>query len=77
MARQQAGTLNPVARWFGSIRLFFEEVQAEMEKVTWPTKDDLRSSTAVVMMMLCIVAAIVGSFDFVFQKVVFWLLQWA
>lgn len=48
-----------------------------MTKVTWPTVEDLRSSTAVVMMLLAILGVIVGAFDVIFQWAVMGLLRLA
>jgi preprotein translocase SecE subunit len=41
-----------------------------MSKVAWPDKEELKSSTSIVLLMLAILAAIVGVFDTVFQAVV-------
>ena len=34
---------------FGKISQFIREVQAEMGKVTWPTRDELTASTTIVL----------------------------
>ncbi len=44
-------------------REFFHEVRVEMRKVTWPAKDEVRSSTTVVLFMLGLMAFIIGVFD--------------
>lgn len=72
-------TNNRIWRYFANhvarIQVFYQEVKVEMIKVTWPTQDDLRSSTTVVMMLLVIMAVLVGVFDIIFQKVVMKLLE--
>jgi preprotein translocase subunit SecE len=35
---------------------FFEDVVKEMKKVTWPTKDELKESTTVVLVVCLIIA---------------------
>lgn len=50
-------------------RTFFVEVWTELGKVTWPTREDLKVSTKVTMLMLCIMAAIVFAFDLTFARV--------
>ena len=44
---------------------FFREVRAEMQKVTWPTREELMSSTGVVLMTMLILSTFVGVTDFV------------
>lgn len=48
-------------RWYG----FSSEVVAELKKVTWPTKDETRTATIVVIITTLIIAAILGVFDLV------------
>jgi len=45
------------------------EVAAEVMKVTWPTRKDVKSATIVVVVMTIISASILGLFDFVWMKV--------
>jgi preprotein translocase subunit SecE len=61
--------------WFGKIKLFLEEVQVEMKKVTWPTVEDLKVSTKVTMYMLLAMAALIFVYDQVFQRLVLFLLN--
>jgi len=42
---------------------FFTDVVKEMNKVTWPKKDDLRDSTVIVLVVCLIVAAFVYAVD--------------
>ncbi len=70
MARQAtiAGEAKPsvVTR----IQGFYHEVMAEMAKVTWPTKEELKSSTQVVLGLLVLAALITLLYDQVFTKVI-------
>ena len=50
--------------------LFVSEVKAEVFKITWPTRDDLKKATIVVMLFVVVVALIIGTMDIVLQ----WLL---
>ena len=56
-------------------KTFAQDVRSEMDKVTWPSRDDLKASTSVVLIFLVILAVIVGVMDIVFQNVVVWLLR--
>ncbi len=49
----------------GAIR-FFRDVHTEMKSVTWPTKDDLKEGTIVVIIMSTIVALFLSAVDFMF-----------
>ena len=57
------------------LRTFLSDVKAELDKVTWPSKDDLKMSTKVTMYMLGIMAAVIFGFDKFFEIAVFTLLQ--
>lgn len=63
----------PIAR----VQVFYEEVMAEMGKVTWPTLDDLKVSTKVTMFLLLAMAGVVFLFDKVFEQFVLMLLNLA
>lgn len=49
---------------------FFLEVKSELEKVTWPTKDQVIRLTGVVVVISLAVGMFVGGLDFVFTKTV-------
>ncbi len=42
---------------------FFDDVVKEMKKVTWPTKDELKDSTAIVLIATLIIAIFVYGID--------------
>lgn len=44
---------------------FFQEVRAELQKVTWPTRDELVGSTGVVLMVMLILSVYIGFADLV------------
>lgn len=44
------------------------EVSSELKKVTWPTAKEIRSATAVVIVMAIVSAIILGLFDFVWTN---------
>jgi len=48
---------------------YMREVRAEVRKVSWPTWDDLRKSTVVIIVIVVIVGAIIGLLDLLFQWV--------
>ena len=48
---------------------FFEDVVKEMKKVTWPTKEELRESTQVVIIVCLILAAFTYVVDMAIQVI--------
>jgi preprotein translocase subunit SecE len=53
-----------------AVAVFVSEVKAEVFKITWPTRDDLKKATMVVLAFVVVVALIIGTMDIVLQ----WLL---
>jgi preprotein translocase subunit SecE len=45
------------------MREFWKNVGVEITKVSWPTRDELRASTIVVIVTVLIVAAYIGVVD--------------
>lgn len=52
------------------IKNFASDVVAEMKKVSWPTKEQLRESTIVVIVVTIIITAITWLFDTIFTKII-------
>jgi preprotein translocase subunit SecE len=48
---------------------FLREVRTELSKVTWPSRDELASSTGVVMFSVLIVAVFIGVVDLGLTKI--------
>ena len=57
---------------FARFANFVREVVAELRKVNWPTRKELLTYTAVVVVFVAIMLTIVGSLDFGFAKGVLW-----
>lgn len=55
---------------FARIQEFFQEVMVEMNKVAWPSKNELKAHTTIVMWTLLVLAAIIGLYDWVFLRVI-------
>ena len=56
------------------VRDFILEIQSEMLKVTWPTKEDLNISTRVVVILLVVMSIFTYFADRIFSLVVWGLL---
>ena len=48
---------------------YIGEVRVEVRKVSWPTWEDLRKSTLVIIVIVVIVGAIIGLMDLLFSWV--------
>jgi len=49
--------------WMDQARDFLKEVRVESTKISWPTRNELRDSTIVVIVTVLIVSAFVGIVD--------------
>jgi preprotein translocase subunit SecE len=57
---------------FGRLLRFVREVVAELRKVIWPTRKELLTYTAVVVVFVSIILTVVGLLDLGFAKAVLW-----
>jgi preprotein translocase subunit SecE len=48
---------------------FFQDVVKEMKKVTWPTKEELKESTTVVIVVCLVIAAFTYVIDMLINQV--------
>ena len=49
---------------------FFNEVVKEMKKVTWPTKDELKESTLIVIVVCLLIAAFTYVIDMAISYII-------
>jgi preprotein translocase subunit SecE len=55
---------------FRKISVFLREVQVELKKVSWSTREELVGSTVVVIVSVIIMAVFIGIWDLLFSKIV-------
>jgi preprotein translocase subunit SecE len=58
------------------IKHFFSETRVEMRKVTWPTRDELKESTKIVIVSTFVVTLFIGIIDQILTLIVRRLLGW-
>jgi len=58
------------------IKHFFSETRVEMRKVTWPTRDELKESTKIVIVATFVVTLFIGVIDQILTLIVRRLLGW-
>lgn len=59
-------------RLFTKITTFLKEVQLEMKKVNWPTREETIKYTLIVIAVSLGVAIFLGGFDFIFTTLLNW-----
>lgn len=64
--------MNVMKRWFQSIVEFLREVQAELVKVSFPTRDELIGSTTVVILLTLIISVFLALMDTLFVRLLRW-----
>ena len=57
---------------FARVGLFYRQVVNELKKVVWPTLEMLTTYTAVVLVFVAFIIAVVSIIDLVLTKIVFW-----
>jgi len=57
---------------FARVGLFYRQILSELKKVVWPTRKQLSTYTAVVLVFVLFIIAVVSLLDLVLTKIVFW-----
>jgi len=50
---------------------FIKESRAELKKVNWPSREEVLTSTRVVIISILIIAAVIALMDYVIKTIVF------
>jgi len=58
----------------GAIKRWWRETIGELRKVTWPTTKEALRLTRIVIIVTVLMSALLGIMDFVFSKLITWLL---
>ena len=60
---------------FSQMYDFYQDVRSELSKVAWPSKEELKGHTQVVVALLIVLLVVIGTFDWVFLQVITQLLR--
>jgi preprotein translocase subunit SecE len=60
---------NFIQRTVASLREYFLGVRSELQKVTWPTREDTRRLSIIVVIVLIIASIILGLISFTFTRI--------
>ena len=61
--------VNPVVRWTRELVTFYNEVIAEMRKVVWPDRAQLKDMTIKIIIFVLFIGAVIAVIDVVFQAI--------
>ncbi len=71
MANQDVAEKKPAGGgMFEPVREYLRETIGELRKVHWPTRTEARNLTIVVLVVTFLMAAFLGAFDFLFERLV-------
>ena len=73
--RRQAPSPNAPKEPRTKPRQFVKEVNAELRKVAWPTKQETINYSVIVFFTLIILTAIIAGLDFGFSKAILWIVN--
>jgi len=59
----------PRGNWFGRTVDFFRDVRAEVRKVTWPTWEELKKATTVIVIFVAVLGLVIGWMDWLLQQI--------
>ena len=61
---------NDMNAFIEKIKVFLAETRTELKKVTWPTREELRESTRVVIVSTILVTIFVGIVDQILNRII-------
>jgi preprotein translocase subunit SecE len=60
---------------FDKTKIFLGEVRTEMSKVVWPTQQEVKTYTIVVLVAMAIISVVMGLWDMFLAQVVNWVFR--
>jgi preprotein translocase subunit SecE len=72
---QNPGGLGGIAAWPAAVKTYFQELQAEMRRVTWPSRKQVQATTGVVIVAVFLFAFYFAIVDLVLGRAVNQLFQ--
>jgi preprotein translocase subunit SecE len=60
---QRPGPVRRLSGWVQGVIAYVREVRAEVRKVTWPTWEELRRTTIVIIVFVVVIGIIIGIMD--------------
>jgi preprotein translocase subunit SecE len=60
---------SPKGNWITRTVEFFRDVRMEVRKVTWPSWEELKKATTVILIFVAILGLVIGWMDWVLQQI--------
>ena len=70
MAKSKSRTASSSSGEPNAIVKYFQDTRAELRRVTWPTRDETKNLTSIIVVVTLLMAFFLGSLDYIFQWVV-------
>jgi preprotein translocase subunit SecE len=70
VAKSKSSVATTTTRDSNAVVKYFNETRAELRKVTWPTRDETKNLTIIIVTVTVIMALFLGALDYIFQIVV-------
>ena len=70
MAKSKARAATPEGKEPNAVIKYFQETRAELRKVAWPTREEARNLTMIIVAVTVAMAVFLGLFEYLFQEVV-------
>lgn len=67
VAKSKSSVATTTARGENAIVRYLKETRAELRKVTWPTRQEARTLTTIIVIVTVAMAIFLGALDYVFQ----------
>ncbi|MGM9936188.1 MAG: preprotein translocase subunit SecE [Candidatus Ornithomonoglobus sp.] len=53
--------------FFARMKKYFKDTKSELKKVTWPTKEQLKQNTTVIVVFIILIGIFLAVFDVIFS----------
>ena len=73
---KEGGTGNVVTNTITNIRTYLSDVRSELNKVSWPERDDVIRLTRIVLLVTILSALTLGTISILFSELIKYGIQW-
>ncbi|RME69492.1 MAG: preprotein translocase subunit SecE [Chloroflexi bacterium] len=70
MAKSKSSPATTTQRTENAVVRYFKETRAELRKVTWPTREETKNLTTIIVVVTVAMALFLGLLDYIFQIIV-------
>jgi len=70
VAKSRSSNVSTTAKEPNAIVKYFQDTRAELRRVTWPTREETRKLTLIIVAVTLAMAIFLGTLDYIFQGLV-------